>query len=150
VRVDGVVVQSLKLLPNARGRLLEVQREDDPIFPGFGQVYVTSTLPGVVKAWYRHRRQIDQIAIVRGEIRLALFDDREASATYQAVQVVTMTEATPCLVQIPPGVWHGFQAVGDDEAFLLHLNSVAYDFERPDEDRLDPADPSVPYRWTRG
>jgi dTDP-4-dehydrorhamnose 3,5-epimerase len=30
---------------------MEVQRSDDAFFPGFGQVYVTQSLNGVVKAW---------------------------------------------------------------------------------------------------
>ena len=39
--IEGVRIVSLKLLPNERGRLLEIQRNDDEGFPGFGQTYVT-------------------------------------------------------------------------------------------------------------
>src|SRR5262245_26942622 len=59
--MQGVFIKPLKLLPNARGHLMEVQRRDDAEFPGFGQAYVTQTFRGVVKAWYRHRLQIDQL-----------------------------------------------------------------------------------------
>jgi len=81
--IEGVHIQPLKLLPNNRGRLMEVQRADDPNFPGFGQAYITSTYPGVVKAWYRHHRQIDQIAVVSGLLQLVLYDPRESSKTTQ-------------------------------------------------------------------
>ena len=37
-----------------RGRLMEMLRCDDPIFKGFGQVYLTTAYPGVVKAWHYH------------------------------------------------------------------------------------------------
>ena len=143
----GVHVAALKLLPNARGRLMEVQRADDAIFPGFGQVYITSTYPAVVKAWYRHHRQIDQIAVVKGLLKLVLFDARPDSATHGRVQEIILGELAPKLVQIPPGLWHGFQALGNEECFLLHLNSRAFDADGPDEDRV-PADSSeIPYRW---
>src|SRR5512144_3023328 len=126
VGVAGVVVKELKLVPNERGRLMEVQRVDEEDFPGFGQVYVTSTHPGVVKAWYRHGVQVDQIAVVSGLLKLVLFDDREGSPTHGVVQEVVLGELAPRLVVIPPGVWHGFQAIGGNEAFALHLNTVPF------------------------
>ena len=145
--LDGVRVQPLKLLPNARGRLMEVQRADDPGFPGFGQVYITSTYPGVIKAWYRHREQIDQLAAIKGLLKLVLFDDRAESPTKGRSEEIFLGELAPKLVQIPPGVWHGFQAVGPDECFVLHLNSRVFDAAQPDEDRLPPDSGDIPYRW---
>lgn len=141
------MVTDLKLLPNERGRLLEVQRSDDPSFPGFGQAYVTSTYPGVVKAWYRHTTQVDQIAVVTGLLKLVLYDDREGSPTNGVVQEVVLGELAPRLVLIPPGVWHGFQAIGGRETFALHLNDVAYDPAQPDEERLSPDSDLIPYSW---
>jgi dTDP-4-dehydrorhamnose 3,5-epimerase len=56
-------------------------------------------------------------------------------------------EPTPRLVLIPPGIWHGFQAIGDTDAFLLHLNTVAFNAGDPDEERLPKDDDTIPYRW---
>lgn len=145
--IDGVVVVPLKLLPNARGRLMEITRQDDPYAIKFEQVYLTSTYPGVVKAWYRHHRQVDQLASISGLTRLALFDGRPDSPTYRLVQEIYLGELSPRLVRIPPGVWHGFQAVGTQEAFLLHLNSHGFDPTHPDEDRLAANDPQIPFVW---
>src|SRR3954469_18440356 len=124
--LDGVHIVPLKLLPNAKGRLMEVQRADDAIHPGFGQAYITSTYPGVVKAWYRHHQQIDQIALVKGLLKLVLFDARTEAATAGRLREIIIEERAPRLVQIPPGLWHGFQAMGPDECFLLHLNSRVF------------------------
>jgi dTDP-4-dehydrorhamnose 3,5-epimerase len=145
--IDGVVVVPLKLLPNARGRLMEIVRRSDPDVIAFEQVYLTSTYPGVVKAWYRHHHQVDQIASISGLVRLVLFDGREDSPSSGAIQEIHLGDLAPRLVRIPPGVWHGFQAVGIHEAFLLHLNSHAFDPAQPDEDRLDPDDPRIPFVW---
>lgn len=145
--IDGVTVTELKLLPNAMGRLMEVQRADDPDFPGFGQAYITQTFNGVVKAWYRHHRQIDQIAVVTGLLQLVLYDDREGSTTHGQVDQIIMGELQPRLVLIPPGIWHGFKAIGDTSTFLLHLNSEAFDFAAPDEERRPLDDPAIPFTW---
>jgi dTDP-4-dehydrorhamnose 3,5-epimerase len=145
--IEGVRVVPLKLVSNRRGHLMEVQRCDDPIYPGFGQVYITSTPPDVIKAWYRHKTQTDQIALVKGRLKLVLFDNRKSSSTCSHCREIIMEETAPTLVQIPPGVWHGFQAIGADPAYLLHLNSVAFDFDSPDEERIAPDDTSIPYSW---
>ncbi len=145
--IEGVEVCPLKLLPNEKGRLMEIQRADDKIFPGFGQVYITSTLPGIVKAWYRHTTQIDQIAVMVGLLKLVLYDDRETSPTRGKINTIFLGELAPKLVQIPPGIWHGFQTIGEREAFALHLNSVAFQADAPDEDRLPYDTNIIPYQW---
>jgi dTDP-4-dehydrorhamnose 3,5-epimerase len=147
VPIDGVTVKELELFPNSNGNLMTVQRRDEKGFPGFGQVYVTQTFAGVIKAWYRHKNQIDQIAIVSGSVKLVLFDDREDSATRNALSELILADTAPRLVLIPPGIWHGFQAVGTTGAFLLHLNTEPYLFDAPDEERLESGDPSIPYSW---
>ncbi|MEP3297821.1 MAG: dTDP-4-dehydrorhamnose 3,5-epimerase family protein [Pseudoruegeria sp.] len=146
--IEGVRVTDLKLMPNEFGRLMEVQRRDEPNFPGFGQAYITQSFAGVVKAWYRHSRQTDQIAVVSGLVKLVLFDDRKDSSTEGQVDKIIMGELAPKLVLIPPKVWHGFQAIGDTSAFLLHLNSEPFDFADPDEERRNQNDALMPDEWS--
>ena len=145
--IDGVRIVRLKKVVNDRGHLMEVQREDDDHFVGFGQAYVTCTLPGVIKAWYRHHRQIDQIALLRGTAAVALFDARPHSPSVGRTLECVLSDDSPALVQIPPGVWHGFQARGPEPLYLLHLNSIAQNVGDPDEDRLPQNSPDILYVW---
>jgi len=146
--VHGVSVRPLRSVPNERGVLMEVARVDDEWFPGFGQVYVTTTRPGVVKAWYRHREQVDTIALVRGTVVLGIHDDRQGSPTRGTTQIVAMDEEHPQLVVVPPMVWHGFQAGPDGDALLLHVNSAAFVFDDPDEERRPFDDVHLPAIWS--
>jgi dTDP-4-dehydrorhamnose 3,5-epimerase len=145
--IDGVRLVPLKKVVNERGHLMEVQRNDEPHFPGFGQCYITATHPGVVKAWYRHHRQYDQIVPLKGAVLLVLYDVREHSPTHGTLQEVVLSEDAPVLVQLPVGIWHGYRTVSADTAYLVHLNTPPYDPDNVDEDRLPPDDPRIPYRW---
>lgn len=145
--IDGVNIVTLKTLSSTRGHLMEVQRVDEPDFHGFGQVYVTRTLPGIIKAWYRHKIQVDQIAIITGAIKLVLYDSRGESPTCGNIMEIVLEDTRPCRAIIPPGVWHGFQAALEREAFLLHLNSEPWHDTKPDEERLAPDTDKIPYRW---
>lgn len=145
--IEGVRIIPLKKVANERGHLLEVQRNDESHYPGFGQTYITCSLPGVIKAWYRHQKQVDQIALIKGQLVLALYDSREDSPTCNNLLQISIAEESPLLVQIPPGIWHGFKALGKDALYLLHLNSIAFDFDQTDEDRLPSDTASIPHEW---
>lgn len=146
-RIHMVNLISLKKVSNERGQLTEVQRCDDDSFLGFGQAYLTLTKPGIVKAWYCHNSQIDQITLIKGALLLVLYDGRENSPTYKCLEEIKLNEFSPLLVQIPSGVWHGFMAAPQGEALLLHLNTVPWNQLSPDEKRLPHDNFMIPYKW---
>jgi dTDP-4-dehydrorhamnose 3,5-epimerase len=55
---------------------MEIMRADDELFEGFGQVYITTAYPNVVKAWHFHKRQTDKLACIKGMMKVVLFDAR--------------------------------------------------------------------------
>lgn len=124
-------------------------RSDDSLFLKFGQVYVSTTFPGVVKAWHFHKKQTDNVACVHGMIKLALYDSREDSATFKEVNQFYLGIHNPMLVQIPEGVYHGWMCVSEEEALIVNIPTEVYDYENPDEQRIDPHDNDIPYDWRR-
>ena len=82
--IDGVQTKILIRLPDERGYFEELIRVSDPIFSeGFGQLSRSSMVTGVVKAWHVHKTQIDWWYIVKGTIKVALYDNRSASPTHK-------------------------------------------------------------------
>jgi len=147
--IDGVKVKKLAVHPDERGRLMEMFRSDDPFFEKFGQVYVTATYPGVVKAWHKHEKQADNMACVFGMVKLALCDARKDSPTRGEVNQFYMGIHNPLLVHIPPGVYHGWLCISETESIVVNCPTEKYDYDHPDEQRLDPHDNDLPYKWAR-
>jgi dTDP-4-dehydrorhamnose 3,5-epimerase len=146
-RIEGVMVKELAVIPDARGRLMEILRSDEEIFAGFGQVYLTTTYPGVVKAWHLHRKQTDPICCVAGMLRLGLYDGREGSPTRGLTNEFYLGVHRPLVVVVPPGVHHGWKCVGQEEALIINTVTRPYDHADPDEERLDPHDNHIPWDW---
>jgi dTDP-4-dehydrorhamnose 3,5-epimerase len=145
--IDGVMHKKLRVIPDERGRLMECLRCDDELFLKFGQLYLTTTLPGVVKGWHLHHRQYDNIVCVKGMIKLVLYDGREASPTRGEIDELFIGEHNPTLVRVPPEVQHGWKCVSTDEAFILNAPTELYRYDDPDQDEL-PADTDlIPYDW---
>lgn len=147
--IAGVKVERLKVIPDERGRLMEILRSDDEIFHKFGQVYMTTTYPNVVKAWHCHKIQTDNVTVVKGMLKLVLYDPREDSPTKGEINEFFVGEHNPLLVQIPKGVYHGWMCVSETEAIAINIPTEAYNREEPDEYRVHPHENDIPYDWTR-
>jgi len=147
--IVGVQVKKLQAIPDERGRVMELLRSDDELFDQFGQVYLTTAYPGVVKAWHAHERQTDHFAVIGGMAKIALYDGRKESASFGAVEEYFSGQHNPLLIKIPPGVYHGFKAIGDSEVLLINIPSEPFNRNEPDEQRLDPYENDIPYNWKR-
>jgi dTDP-4-dehydrorhamnose 3,5-epimerase len=145
--MDGVKIKQLRVIPDERGHLMEMLRSDDDLYEKFGQAYLTTTYPGVVKAWHMHKKQDDNVVCVKGMIKLALFDDREGSSSRGEVMEIFLGEHRPALVQIPREVYHGWKCVSENEAYIVNMPTALYDYEDPDEQRLPFDSDEVPYDW---
>lgn len=147
--IDGVRVKQLKVIPDERGRLMEMLRRDDEIFLEFGQTYLTTMYPGVTKAWHYHKLQHDNFVCVKGMIKLALFDERDGSPTKGIVNEFFLGDHNEQLVVIPPNVWHGFKNIGETESLIVNIVTRPYDYKQPDEYRLPAHENHIPYDWAR-
>ncbi len=147
--IEGAVTKKLNFIPDERGRLMEILRRDEEIFAGFGQVYLTTTYPGVVKAWHFHKLQDDFITCVRGMLKLVLYDAREGSLTKGEVNEFFIGDFNPLLVKVPRMVYHGWKCISQEEALVINVPTEPYNRETPDEYRVDPHQNDIPYGWDR-
>jgi len=147
--IHDVKTKKLRVIPDDRGRLMEILRSDDEAFENFGQVYLSTTYPGVVKAWHFHKLQKDNFCCVKGMVQLVLADTREDSPSKGAIDEFVIGEHNPLLVQVPIGVYHGWKCLGPEESLVINIPTNTYNYEEPDEYRLDPHDNGIiEYDWT--
>jgi dTDP-4-dehydrorhamnose 3,5-epimerase len=146
--IHDVKTKILRVIPDDRGRLMEMLRADDPQFDEFGQVYLSTTYPGVVKAWHYHKLQKDNFVCVKGMVKLVLADTRDGSPTKGEINEFVVGELNPLLVQVPIGVYHGWKCIGTEEAYVINVTTKTYNYKDPDEYRLDPHQNGViAYDW---
>jgi dTDP-4-dehydrorhamnose 3,5-epimerase len=147
--IEGVKVKKLKVIPDERGLLMEMMRDDDEFFQRFGQVYLSVVYPGAVKGWHYHKKQTDHFVFVKGMAKVVLYDGRETSRTKGEVNEFFMGEQNPILLVIPPLVLHGMKGVGTEPAYLINTPTEHYVYDEPDEHRVGPHSGEVPYDWNR-
>lgn len=79
--IHGVSIRQLRQIPDERGKVMHMLRQDDPWFEKFGEIYFSQVYPGAIKGWHLHKLMSLNYAVVSGVIKLVLYDDREGSST---------------------------------------------------------------------
>lgn len=144
--IEGLEVAPLRRIPDERGAVFHMLREDSPVFERFGEIYFSTVYPGVVKGWHLHTEMTLNYSVPVGMIKLVCYDDRDGSTTRGNVVELHVGELNYCLVTIPALVWNGFKGEGDGTALVANCSTIPH---RPGEiERLDPFDNDIPYDWS--
>jgi UDP-2-acetamido-2,6-beta-L-arabino-hexul-4-ose reductase len=101
----------------------------------FGQIFVSSTAPGVTRGNHYHHTKVEKFLVVAGMGRIRL---RHVDGGDLIEFQVLGRELR--VVQIPPGYTHNITNIGDDEMITLFWSSEILDRELPDTAFL-PVDP---------
>ncbi len=143
--IHGARITPLREIPTEGGAVLHMLRADSPEYTGFGEIYFSEVLPGAVRAWKKHRQQTQRFAVPVGCLRLVLFDDRPDSPSKgKTAEIILGRPGKYALLTLPPGIWYGFAAAGNNPALIANCTDIPH---RPEEtDRL-PQD-AIAFDWS--
>jgi dTDP-4-dehydrorhamnose 3,5-epimerase len=144
--IEGVKVKKLKVIPDERGRLMEILRVSETLVQP-QQIYLTTAHENVVKDkenFHMHKNQTDFFCCIKGRIKLVLVDTRKGAKTEREINELEIGEDNFCLVTIPAEVLHAFKSL-KGEAFIINCIDREYNKEAPDEFRVK----NTYYDWDR-
>lgn len=143
--IEGVKISQLRKIPDERGSIMHMLRNDDPHFQKFGEIYFSKVYPGIIKGWHVHKRMTLNYAVPVGMIKLVLFDERKDSPTSGEIMEIFTGEENYQLITVPPGVVNGFKGMGTSPAIVANCSTEPHD---PEEiSRTDPLKNDIPYKW---
>ena len=130
---NEIDVKKLKSFFDQEGELFEILRCDDPLFGGrFGQTLASIVKPGIIKGFHMHERQTEYTTCIKGNILyIAVTENPEQPL----IQKFIIGEKNRILIKTPPGIWHGYKSLNDEEAVVLYTMDKPYNPN--DTDTLD-------------
>jgi dTDP-4-dehydrorhamnose 3,5-epimerase len=143
--IEGLVITPLRQIFDERGKVMHMLREDSPVFQRFGEIYFSCTHPGAVKAWHLHKEMTLNYAVIYGEIKFVLYDDRPDSSSHGEVQELFISPENYMLVSVPPMIWNGFKSVGTATSIVANCSTLPH--SHAEIVRLAHDDPTIPYDW---
>jgi dTDP-4-dehydrorhamnose 3,5-epimerase len=150
--IDDVQIEPLAVQPDDRGFFMEVGRLGKGLSAkmtpeGARQIQISFTLtyPGTIKAIHYHSEQTDLWTPVSGMLQVFLYDLRRHSKTFGAINTIYAGSFRPWQILIPPGVGHGYKALGVEPVQLIYFTDRHYN--PADELRIAYNDSNIAYDW---
>ena len=133
--IKDVLLHPLKINSDKTGVLVETLRTDWKGIYGkdreFFMQYYSITAPGIARdenIWHYHPTiQEDRFLVAKGEIVVAVFDNRSKSSTKGILNLFYMqADKDPYILLIPKGTLHGFLVVSKEPGILLNFPTTIY------------------------
>ncbi|MFH1353989.1 MAG: WxcM-like domain-containing protein [bacterium] len=105
-----------------RGTLYEVIKT-----PGFGQIFFSTSLPGVVRGNHYHTRKTEKLCVIKGTGKINIRDRTSGQKT-----TVEVSGNKPEVVTMPLNSTHNIINTGHDEMLLLVWANEVFDPKDPD------------------
>lgn len=120
-------VKKLDIKEDERGWLAEILRPEDIGDAHFGQILITTALPGKTKGNHLHKRKREWYCVLRGRGFLTVIDKDTGEKNS-----MEMGEHNMVLVEIPRGYLHLIENIGDTEMLLMAYTDEPYNPQDPD------------------
>lgn len=126
--INGVSLTPLRQILDDRGAVLHMLRADAEEFTVFGECYFSEIKPGFFKAWKRHLRQTQNLAVPVGRAKFVLLDDRSDSVTKGTLmELILGRPDCYCRLRIPPGIIYGFECISEEIALVVNCADEPHD-----------------------
>ncbi len=143
--IKDVVIKPLRKISDERGCIMHLLKNTDDEYEKFGEIYFSTVYPQAIKGWHLHKVMTLNYAVVKGNIKLVLFDKRKNSPTKGEIQEIFMGDKNYCLVKIPPGIANGFKGIGIEEAIIANCATEPHTAD--EIVRIDTFAKEIPYKW---
>ena len=150
--IDGVFTEQFPSVAYKQGTLTEVVNSKwQDLFsePVEHLYFISNSGDRVREEWYVHHKVLDRYVLIDGKAKVALFDDRESSPTFETLIVVDLAgieQGGVSGLRIPAGVWHSF-SYQTEKLLLMNAKHPGYNRDEPDKFRMPMPNERTNFHW---
>jgi len=142
-QLDGIYINTLKIIKNNKGDILRGLRSDENFFNGFGEAYFSKIKFNIIKGWKLHKEMTMNLIVPYGIVKFVFFDDRKNSKTKGNFCEHILSQENYCRLTVSPNIWFAFMGLDDEDSIVLNLSNILHN-ENEVEGRLIE---DIPYDW---
>jgi len=144
--IEGVTTKKIIKHSDERGFFTELVKFGENTFHKIMQTSYSETKPGVIKAFHLHDYW-EIWCVIKGRAKVVLYDMRPDSPTKKQTEVIYTGEDDMSAIAIPPGVGHGYEALGDSNMGIIYHSEEAYDPNNITIKNIPPESPEINLDW---
>ncbi|ATH06717.1 hypothetical protein BIY24_01810 [Halobacteriovorax marinus] len=105
-----------------RGVLFEALKSE-----AFGQIFISKTNPGYIRGNHYHNTKVEKFCVIEGDAEVLLRDINS-----NKIIKYSLSGSSPEVLDIPPGMTHSIQNIGEDVLITMFWANEEFDQEKPD------------------
>ena len=114
--------KKLEIKKDERGKLIEIFK-----IPGDGQIFYSTTKPGITRGNHYHTRKIERFCVIEGKAKITL-RDRKAGE----IKEYYISGDEPQIIDMPINWTHNIKNIGETEMKLLIWVNEVFNPDEPD------------------
>ena len=121
--MNDVEVRKIEKKTDDRGYLIKILMQNDlgRARREFGEIYVTTALPGIMKGNHYHNQATEWFCVLSGEGLLVLEDEQARR------REIILRGEEPTVVKVPTGIRHAIKNIGGEILSLLAYADYPFD-----------------------
>lgn len=120
--MSEVPSEKLEVKRDKRGELVELFK-----VPSFGQVFYSTSKPGVVRGNHYHTRKVEKFCVIDGSAKIRL-RNRETGK----IEEFNVSGSAPEVIEMPINWTHNIENIGNNEMRLMVWVNEIFDPDNPD------------------
>ena len=136
-----VSIKKLNEISANGGNVLKYLDKEHTNFVSFGETYFSCINFDFIKGWKRHKEATLNIAVLVGEIKFVIFDDRKKEPGEFMEFVLSRKRFN--LLTVPPMCWMAFKGLGKGESILINTIDIMHDPEEAENINIS----EIKYDW---
>jgi dTDP-4-dehydrorhamnose 3,5-epimerase len=121
VTIDDINIVELSRINVAGGDVFKGIDVSSSVFKGFGEFYFSNVEFGYRKAWKRHLQMTMFLTVPVGHVNFVFIDSQERRLE------IAIGEESYRGLQVPPGLWFGFEGIGKGKNLVMNLADIRHD-----------------------
>jgi len=124
-KINGVYFKKIKSNIDKRGFFREIFRDDFLIKKKLRQISHSFIKKNIIKAWHLHQKQSQWNYLLKGKIKLYLFDTRPSSKTYKKHTTFNIdSKKSSIMYFFPAGVAHGYLTLSNENHMIYGTSGL--------------------------
>ena len=113
------LVKNLKIIKNSKGNITKILNKNDNFFSSLGEVYLSKTNKGSIKAWKKHKKINVNLVVISGAIKFVIYNESN-----KKFSEFILKEQVKKRIFIPAGLWFGFKGLSNTNIILSITSKI--------------------------
>ena len=118
--MDGVKLNSLKIIDNSKGDIFHVIKSSSDGFSKFGEAYFSEIKYNEIKGWKMHKEMVLNLVAVVGKVQFVVYNGKSFFSTI-------LSKDNYYRLTIEPKLWVAFKGLSKNSNLVLNIATIEHD-----------------------